>query len=162
MSKVVWIVGLAVALVACGDDSTDDGGGTGGMAAGAGGAMGCPVQQNPVTACDAPCAAAAATPPLCAVNCCTADNKCGTTNAATQATAGGACVEITGRDDSSCPDEMILTQMVEGCCTADMITCGVVDTLTGMGCVARASVPLASLSPVNCDGTTPTLADGGM
>jgi hypothetical protein len=92
--------------------------------------------------------------PLCIQSCCTADNKCGTHNAA----MNGACAAVV-MNTSKCPDESIAGQMVQGCCTSDGKTCGIVDSagLGGMinSCVSRASVPFIMLAPKNCDGSTP-------
>jgi len=154
---------VMLAVAACGDDggSDDEGSGgamgTGATGGGSGGNMGmCPDNPSPVTNCAGPCPVVSdQLAMICTVTCCTANNTCGTRNSA----ANTQCSEVTGQDNSSCPDEMIAGNVAEGCC-ADGVKCGVVDTITNSGCVARDTVPLVTLAPINCDGSMPPA--GGM
>ena len=56
-----------------------------------------------------------------------------------------------------CPDEMILTTPVPGCCVEGGNECGVVDVtnLLGGGCQPRSMLTtfIPTIMPLNCDGT---------
>lgn len=171
MTRSTWMVlPLLLVLSACGEDKKDDNGGGSGAGAGTTGAVAgttgsaagttggvagstsCPADPG-ITMCGgAACPPIGALAMACVQNCCTTDGKCGTLNAA----AGSACMAA-AVNDTLCPNETILGNMATGCCVPNTNQCGVVDTLTGSGsCIARESVPLASLASANCDGTTPT------
>jgi hypothetical protein len=132
-------------------------GGAGGMmATGTGGTAGtmaslCPTDPG-ITMCGTetcpPVSAGLAT--ACVQTCCTADNACGTGNAL----MAGMCVAPV-MNTSMCPDESIMGSMVPGCCVEGGNECGIINLLTDMSCIGRASVPpfLATLAPMNCDGT---------
>ena len=119
-------------------------------------ATNCSAEAGPATCgaetCTAPDATSAQL--LCAKTCCTTDGKCGTVN------SQHADCMLAVVNTSSCPNEMILGAMATGCCVDGTNTCGVVDTIRNMGCIARADVPLATLPPKNCDGTTPEATAG--
>ena len=123
-------------------------------AAGAGGGVACDMSVADEEMCGDTACPPIASPLPCEVRCCTADNQCATL-VATEALPGTCQAPLD--DETLCPAETVLGQMVAGCCLPDGVTCGIDGTLLGQGCVPRETI---SLAPMNCDGT-PVMGEGG-
>jgi hypothetical protein len=132
--------------------------GTGGMAAGTGGAKAA-IMMCASGMCPPPSPLAAATM---TETCCAPSGKC------SSHMIGAADCKEPYMNTSKCPNPTIVGMPAQGCCLADMKTCGLYDSLTGSGCISLTMGPVAALglkaATVDCDGnpvmmTTP---DGGM
>lgn len=133
-------------------------------AAGAAGMMGlCPADPGTTMCGTAACPMVPASlSAICVQTCCTATSECGTKNAAMAA----ECAAPVG-NTTMCPNEMIMGNMVSGCCMPNSNECGIVNIIGDMSCVPRTSPVLAifgaMLEAKNCDGTpVMMMGTGGM
>lgn len=118
--------------------------------------LGCGLCQvdPPPTCGDTPCSPFGATAKFLGVGqCCTSDNQCG-------AYFDGACVARNqhGIRDRTCPNEVVGTLQVNGCCRTDG-RCGLDLSRLEMGCVALEDAPGTSFSGQSCGSAANNLPD---